>query len=65
MGLNSGAVRNIMMHRDIVPRAFACDYALVADLLPLVSDSFKNLECLRNPERQVSLLIYCIIVRVC
>ena len=55
MGLNSGAIRNIMMHRDIVPRAFACDYALVADLLPMVSESFRNLESLRNPERQVRL----------
>jgi len=53
MGLNGGAIRNVMMHRDLVPRAFACDYALVSDLLARVSDSFKNLESLRNPHRQV------------
>lgn len=53
MGLNAGAIRNVMMHRDIVPRAFSCDYALVADLLARVSDSFKNLESLRNQARQV------------
>ena len=58
MGLNSGAIRNIMMHRDIVPRAFTCDYALVADLLPVVGDSFRNLESLRNPERQASLFTH-------
>jgi hypothetical protein len=57
MGLNGGAVRNVMMHRDLVPRAFACDYALVSDLLARVSDSFKNLESLRDPHRQVHFLI--------
>lgn len=29
LGLPSGAVRNVMMPKDIVPRAFACDYTLV------------------------------------
>ena len=51
-GLNSGAIRQVMMHRDIVPRAFACDYALVADLLSRVSESFKHLESLHRPRRQ-------------
>ena len=51
-GLNSGAIRQVMMHRDIVPRAFACNYALVADLLSRVSESFKNLESLHHSRRQ-------------
>lgn len=54
MGLNGGAIRNVMMHRDLVPRAFSCDYTLVADLLARVSDSFRNLESLRGPHRRVS-----------
>lgn len=54
MGLNGGAIRNVMMHRDLVPRAFACDYTLVSDLLARVSDSFRNLESLHGPHRKVS-----------
>mmetsp|Transcript_31445 Transcript_31445/g.81311 ORF Transcript_31445/g.81311 Transcript_31445/m.81311 type:complete len:764 (+) Transcript_31445:159-2450(+) len=33
LGLPEGSVRNVVMHRDIVPRAFACDYSLVAPIL--------------------------------
>jgi len=54
MGLPTGAIRNIIMHRDIVPRAFACDYSLVADLLARVGDGFREHGCLQNPHgRQV------------
>lgn len=54
MGLPTGAIRNIIMHRDIVPRAFACDYTLVADLLARVGDGFREHGCLQNPHgRQV------------
>ena len=52
LGLPDCAVRNVMMHKDIVPRAFACDYTLVADLLRRVSGSFRDHACLRG-ERQV------------
>jgi hypothetical protein len=41
------------MHKDIVPRAFACDYTLVADLLKRVADSFREHRCL-NSSRTVS-----------
>lgn len=51
--LPEGAVRNVLMHRDIVPRAFACDYSLVADLLKRVSESFRDHRCL-NSSRTVS-----------
>ena len=40
LGLPPGAIRNVIMHRDIVPRAFACDYTLVADLLARVGGRF-------------------------
>ena len=55
-GLPTGAIRNIIMHRDIVPRAFACDYKLVADILARVNDGFREHGCLQNTEgRQVPL----------
>ena len=33
LGLRDHAVRNVIMHRDIVPRAFSCDYSPVSDIL--------------------------------
>lgn len=33
LGIRDLAVRNVIMHRDIVPRAFSCDYSPVADIL--------------------------------
>jgi hypothetical protein len=53
MGLPQGAVRNVMMHLDIVPRAFACDYSLVADLLKRVGESFREHSCLVEGSRAV------------
>jgi hypothetical protein len=29
LGLPDSLIRNVIMSRDIVPRAFACDYSLV------------------------------------
>ena len=51
LGLPTGAVRNIIMHKDIVPRAFACDYSLVADLLRRVGESFREHHCLSGSRR--------------
>lgn len=51
LGLSSGAVRNVMMHKDIVPRAFACDYSLVADILKRVGDSFRDHMCLSGTRK--------------
>lgn len=53
LGLQEGAVRNILMSRDIVPRAFACDYTLVADILKRVSPSFRDHRCLSGGNRVV------------
>lgn len=41
MGLPETAVRNIVMHNDIVPRAFVCDYSIVAQLLQRWGPAFK------------------------
>lgn len=51
LGLPVSAVRNVIMHKDIVPRAFACDYSLVADLLRRVGESFREHKCLSGDRR--------------
>lgn len=52
LGLPTSSVINIMMHNDIVPRAFACDYQLVSDLLKRVGGGFRNQASLLVAERQ-------------
>lgn len=40
-------VKSIAMHRDIVPRAFSCNYPNhVAEFLKAVNGNFRNLPCL-------------------
>lgn len=51
LGLPVSAVRNVIMHKDIVPRAFACDYSLVADILRRVGESFREHKCLSGDRR--------------
>jgi len=52
LGLPTSSVINIMMNNDIVPRAFACDYQLVSDLLKRVGGGFRNQASLLVAERQ-------------
>ena len=52
-GLSQDHVRNILMHKDIVPRAFACDYSLVAELLRAVGGSFREHQCLQPGDRRM------------
>jgi hypothetical protein len=40
--LHDDVITNIVMTRDIVPRAFVCDYTLVADMLKSWNQSFKE-----------------------
>lgn len=55
LGLDEGQVRCVMMHRDIVPRAFSCSYPdYVAQLLKRVNRSFRTHPCLN---KDVSTLI--------
>ncbi|MEW5317045.1 MAG: hypothetical protein WDW38_008376 [Sanguina aurantia] len=42
LGLHNSIIRNIVMHRDIVPRAFTCDYSLVTDVLKGWGNSFRE-----------------------
>lgn len=64
LGLEAGAVRNIFMSKDIVPRAFACDYTLVADLLRRVGEGFRDHDCLMGEGRSVAVHAFCCITKV-
>lgn len=49
LGLPRSHVQAIMMHRDIVPRAFSCNYPdHVAKLLKAVNGNFRKHPCLNN-----------------
>ncbi|KAM7521425.1 hypothetical protein LguiA_011327 [Lonicera macranthoides] len=49
LGLPRNHVQAIIMHRDIVPRAFSCNYPNhVAELLKAVNGNFRNHPCLNN-----------------
>ena len=56
LGLPRNHVRNVMMHLDIVPRAFACDYRLVQAWLRRIGGSFRDHGCLQG-ESNVSLYL--------
>lgn len=42
LGIPDDTLNNVMMHKDIVPRAFVCDYTAVAGLLKRWMPSFKD-----------------------
>ncbi|KAG2693351.1 hypothetical protein I3760_08G092300 [Carya illinoinensis] len=49
LGLPRNHVQAITMHRDIVPRAFSCNYPNhVAEILKAVNGNFRNHPCLNN-----------------
>eukprot|EP01018_Ginkgo_biloba_P027437 Gb_40072 [translate_table: standard] len=49
LGLSSSHIQSIIMHRDIVPRAFACNYPEhVAEILRRLNANFRNHPCLKN-----------------
>ncbi|XP_019440680.1 PREDICTED: uncharacterized protein LOC109345881 isoform X2 [Lupinus angustifolius] len=49
LGLPRNHVQAITMHRDIVPRAFSCNYPKhVAELLKAVNSNFRNHPCLNK-----------------
>ncbi|CAI9105490.1 OLC1v1004420C1 [Oldenlandia corymbosa var. corymbosa] len=49
LGLPRSHVKAITMHRDIVPRAFSCNYPNhVAEFLKAVNGNFRSLPCLAN-----------------
>lgn len=49
MGLGDEHILNVIMHRDIVPRAFVCDYTMVEGLLTKWMPSLKSLGGLQGP----------------
>ncbi|KAJ6795233.1 Uncharacterized protein M6B38_227640 [Iris pallida] len=49
LGLDDGHIRSVMMHRDIVPRAFSCNYPNhVAQVLKRLNGAFRSHPCLNN-----------------
>ncbi|KAM5576044.1 phospholipase A1 PLIP2, chloroplastic [Rosa sericea] len=55
LGLPRSHIQAITLHRDIVPRAFSCNYPNhVAELLKALSGNFRNHPCLNNQK-----LLYC------
>nr|XP_043638439.1 phospholipase A1 PLIP2, chloroplastic-like [Erigeron canadensis] len=49
LGLPRNHLQGITVHRDIVPRAFSCNYSTrVGDLLKAVNGNFRNHPCLNN-----------------
>ncbi|KAG2498160.1 hypothetical protein HYH03_003917 [Edaphochlamys debaryana] len=62
LGLPDSIVRNVIMARDVVPRAFACDYSLVADILKGWGPSFKGHCCLNRSGRKH---LYYFVGRMC
>lgn len=49
LGLPQSHVQSITMHRDIVPRAFSCNYPIhVAEFLKAVNSNFRKHPCLNN-----------------
>ncbi|XP_050376407.1 phospholipase A1 PLIP2, chloroplastic [Argentina anserina] len=49
LGLAQSHIQAITLHRDIVPRAFSCNYPNhVAELLKAINGNFRNHPCLNN-----------------
>ncbi|KAJ8466951.1 hypothetical protein OPV22_029503 [Ensete ventricosum] len=49
LGMDEGFVRSVMMHRDIVPRAFSCNYPNhVAHVLKRLNGAFRSHPCLNH-----------------
>ncbi|XXG89948.1 hypothetical protein AAC387_Pa12g1829 [Persea americana] len=49
LGIDEGQVYSVIMHRDIVPRAFSCNYPNhVAQVLKRLNGSFRSHPCLNN-----------------
>lgn len=56
MGVPDSSIKNVVMHRDIVPRSFACQSPFLADLLRRVGGTFRSHCCLENKKvRRASL----------
>ena len=47
LNIPSSLFKHLCMHRDIVPRAFACDYTLIKNIMTQM-DTYKNYGCLKG-----------------
>lgn len=58
MDLPQNHIQSIIMHRDVVPRAFSCDYPdHVAQILKRLNGKFRDHPCLNN---QVNLCLFAV-----
>lgn len=48
LGLNENHIHSVMMHRDIVPRAFSCDYPNYISVILKRLSSFRTHPCLKK-----------------
>ncbi|KAL5727050.1 hypothetical protein ACHQM5_000286 [Ranunculus cassubicifolius] len=49
LGLDESHIQSVMMHRDIVPRAFSCNYPKqIAQILKRINSTFKSHPCLNR-----------------
>lgn len=54
LGLDDNHVHCVMMHRDIVPRAFSCNYpTYVAQILKRLNATFRSHPCLNKNVRPI------------
>lgn len=61
LGLDENHVHCVMMHRDIVPRAFSCNYpSYVAQVLKRLNGTFRNHPCLN---KNVSIDVFRLLMR--
>lgn len=59
LGLPKSHVQAITLHRDIVPRAFSCNYPdHVAKILKAVNGNFRNHPCLLNQVKHTVLFLF-------
>lgn len=66
LGLSHTSVVNVVMTRDIVPRAFVCDYTLVADFMRSWLPGFKEHMGLAScKEHKVGMIVDCLGSAVC
>lgn len=57
LGLDDGHLQAVIMHRDIVPRAFSCSYPnQAAMLLKRLNGAFRSHPCLNNEVRRSSII---------
>lgn len=62
LGLPRNHLQGIIMHRDIVPRAFSCNYPpRMGHFLKAINENFRNHPCLNNQVTYLNYMLFCFI----